>query len=114
MLTHVVLLIKTVAFDILQGICQILVDRSLFEQDTMYTVFHVFLIIIVFLTVVDCQGGGGRRSSIAVAVAEVGEVYSTKTNRIGLTKTYQSGRGNSEQNLGHNVTIQMTWNSIQH
>jgi hypothetical protein len=40
-------------------------------------------------------------------------IYSTKTNRIGLTKTYQEGTGDLQQNLGHNVTIQMTWNSTQ-
>lgn len=41
-------------------------------------------------------------------------IYSTKTNRIGLTKTYQRGTGDWQQNLGHNVTIQMTWNPTQH
>jgi hypothetical protein len=40
--------------------------------------------------------------------------YSMKTNRMGLTKTYQRGTGDPQQNLGHNVTIQMTWNSTQH
>ncbi|CAF1207688.1 unnamed protein product [Rotaria sp. Silwood1] len=37
-------------------------------------------------------------------------IYSTKTQRLGLTKKYQSGTGNSAQNLGHNVTIQLYWN----
>ncbi len=40
-------------------------------------------------------------------------IYSTKTNRIGLTKTYQMGTGDPAQNLGHNVTIQVTWNLSQ-
>jgi hypothetical protein len=38
-------------------------------------------------------------------------IYSMKTHRMGLTKTYQRRTGDSQQNLGHNVTIQMTWNS---
>jgi hypothetical protein len=37
-------------------------------------------------------------------------IYSTTTLRIGLTKTYQKGTGNLFQNLGHQVTIQLTWN----
>ena len=41
-------------------------------------------------------------------------IYSTKTNRIGLTKTYVEGTGNFQENLGHTVTIQISWNSIQH
>ncbi len=41
-------------------------------------------------------------------------IYSIKTNRMGLTKTYQKGTGDPQQNLGHNVTIQMAWNSTQH
>jgi hypothetical protein len=36
--------------------------------------------------------------------------YSVKTNRIGLTKLYQSGTGNPSENLGHQVTIQVAWN----
>lgn len=38
-------------------------------------------------------------------------IYSTKTNRIGLTKTYRLGTGDLTQNLGHSVTIQVEWNS---
>jgi hypothetical protein len=37
--------------------------------------------------------------------------YSMKTHRIGLTKTYQAGTGNRSENLGHQVTIQLTWNA---
>ncbi|CAF2519169.1 unnamed protein product [Rotaria sp. Silwood2] len=37
--------------------------------------------------------------------------YSVKTRRIGLTKTYKKGTGNPSQNLGHQVTIQLTWNA---
>ena len=36
--------------------------------------------------------------------------YSGKTNRIGLTKTYKLGTGNPSENLGHQVTIQVSWN----
>lgn len=37
--------------------------------------------------------------------------YSTKTRRMGLSKTYQQGTGNPLENLGHTVTIQLEWNS---
>ena len=36
--------------------------------------------------------------------------YSMTTHRIGLTKQYQAGTGNPKENLGHQVTIQLTWN----
>ena len=39
-------------------------------------------------------------------------VYSNETNRIGLTKNYQRGTGNPSENLGHQVTIQLTWNHV--
>ena len=41
-------------------------------------------------------------------------MYSTKTNWIGLTKTYEKGTGDPTQNLRHNVTIQVTWSLSQH
>ncbi|CAF3965542.1 unnamed protein product [Adineta steineri] len=41
-------------------------------------------------------------------------IYSSRTNRMGLIKTYQKGTGNPIQNLGHDVTIQVVLNSIQH
>ncbi|CAF0992986.1 unnamed protein product [Adineta steineri] len=41
-------------------------------------------------------------------------IYSTRTNRMGLIKTYKKGTGNPIQNLGHDVTIQVVWNSNQH
>jgi len=37
--------------------------------------------------------------------------YSTESHRIGLTKKYKLGTGNQKENLGHEVTIQLTWNS---
>ncbi|CAF1191357.1 unnamed protein product [Rotaria sordida] len=37
--------------------------------------------------------------------------YSVYTHRIGLTKTYKRGTGNRLENLGHQVTIQLTWNA---
>jgi hypothetical protein len=40
-------------------------------------------------------------------------IYSTKTYRIGLTKTYQKGTGDPKQNFGHNATIQLAWNTSQ-
>ncbi len=45
-----------------------------------------------------------------VGTFTVDGIYSIKTGRIGLTKTYQAGTGNPLENLGHEVTIQLTWN----
>jgi len=38
-------------------------------------------------------------------------IYSIKTRRIGLTKKYQLGTGDSSENFGHQVTIQLIWNA---
>ncbi|CAF3443922.1 unnamed protein product, partial [Rotaria socialis] len=38
-------------------------------------------------------------------------IYSIQTQRIGLTKTYAQGTGNLSENLGHDVIIQLKWNS---
>ncbi|CAF1199420.1 unnamed protein product [Adineta steineri] len=38
-------------------------------------------------------------------------IYSFNTRRIGLTKKYQKGTGNSSQNLEHTVIIQLKWDS---
>ncbi len=35
--------------------------------------------------------------------------YSTTTNEIELIKTYQQGTGDEKENLGHSVTIEVTW-----
>jgi hypothetical protein len=51
----------------------------------------------------------GTRSD-DVGVFTITGIYSNETNRIGLTKTYQAGTGNQSENLGHHVTIQLTWN----
>ncbi|CAF3707252.1 unnamed protein product [Rotaria socialis] len=37
--------------------------------------------------------------------------YSTTTNEIELIKAYQQGTGDEEENLGHSVTIEVTWDS---
>ncbi len=36
--------------------------------------------------------------------------YCLETHQIALTKTYKQGTGNSMENFGHKVTIQLTWN----
>ena len=41
-------------------------------------------------------------------------IYSFDTNRIGLTKTYVRGTGDKKRNLGHQVIIQLTWNTNNH
>jgi hypothetical protein len=38
-------------------------------------------------------------------------IYSTKTNRIDLTKTYQLDTDNCSENLENQITIQLTWNT---
>ena len=38
--------------------------------------------------------------------------FSLETHRMGLTKTYQRGTGNSLENFGHAVTLQLTWNAV--
>ncbi|CAF1173020.1 unnamed protein product, partial [Adineta steineri] len=48
-----------------------------------------------------------------VGVYTIEGIYSSRTNRMGLIKTYQKGTGNPIQNLGHDVTIQVVWNSNQ-
>lgn len=37
-------------------------------------------------------------------------VFSIETHRMGLTKTYRAGTGNSRENFGHSVTLQLAWN----
>ncbi|CAF4305275.1 unnamed protein product [Adineta steineri] len=44
-----------------------------------------------------------------IGVFTIDGTYSTEINRIDLTKTYQLGTGNSLENFGHQVTIQLTW-----
>ena len=39
-------------------------------------------------------------------------VFSVKSHRMALTKKYQAGTGDSLQNFGHTVTIQVTWNGV--
>lgn len=45
-----------------------------------------------------------------VGTYKINGIYSTETERIGLTKTYKTGTGDFRENLGHNVTIQLYWN----
>lgn len=40
--------------------------------------------------------------------------FCSKTNRIDLTKVYKQGTGDSSENFGHKVTIQLTWNPSHH
>ena len=40
--------------------------------------------------------------------------FSMKTNRLGLTKTYQPNTGNPLENFGHQITIQLIWYSDSH
>jgi len=49
-----------------------------------------------------------------VGVFKIDGTYSTKTNRIDLTKTYQLGTVNDSENLGHQVIIQLIWNKENH
>ncbi|CAF5091265.1 unnamed protein product, partial [Rotaria sp. Silwood1] len=38
-------------------------------------------------------------------------VFSSQTHRMDLIKTYERDTGNSNENIGHQVTLQLTWNS---
>jgi hypothetical protein len=40
--------------------------------------------------------------------------YSTQSNEIELIKKYQEATGDFSENLGHDVTIEVTWNSMKH
>lgn len=40
--------------------------------------------------------------------------YSTETNEIELRKAYQEATGDLSENLEHDVTIEVTWNSMKH
>jgi hypothetical protein len=46
-----------------------------------------------------------------ISVFTIDGCYSNRTSRIGLTKSYQLGTGNRSQNFGHQVLIQLVWNS---
>ena len=52
---------------------------------------------------------GGGKDNIGTFV--INGIYSPNTLRMGLTKKYQSGTGNPNENLGHEVTIQVEWNN---
>jgi hypothetical protein len=45
-----------------------------------------------------------------VGAFNIAGIYSTKTQRLGLTKTYKPRTGNLAENLGHTVMIQLYWN----
>jgi hypothetical protein len=49
------------------------------------------------------------RGSDDVGKFTINGIYSTKTQRLGLNKTYILGTGNYAENLGHTVTIQLYW-----
>ena len=46
-----------------------------------------------------------------VGTFTINGIYSIETSRLALTKTYRAGTGNRSENLGHQVTIQLTWNA---
>ena len=50
---------------------------------------------------------GGGEDDIGTYV--ITGVYSPETLRMGLIKQYQAGTGNSSENLGHKITIQVEW-----
>ncbi len=47
----------------LQRGSEIFFDHHLVERDTMHIILRMFLVIVAITIVVDCQGGGGHRSS---------------------------------------------------
>ena len=38
-------------------------------------------------------------------------IFSTKTHRMALTKKYSAGTGDTSENFGHSVTLQLVWNA---
>ncbi len=46
-----------------------------------------------------------------VGIFTIDGTFSTETNQMNLIKTYQIETGDRKQNLGHQVTIQLTWNA---
>ncbi|CAF1195658.1 unnamed protein product [Adineta steineri] len=44
----------------------------------------------------------------------VNGIYSINTNRLAIIKTYREETENSTENVGHNITIQVAWNSNQY
>jgi hypothetical protein len=46
-----------------------------------------------------------------VGIFAIDGIYSDTTRQMDLTKIYQAGTGNPSENLGHQVTIQVTWNA---
>ncbi|CAF1096719.1 unnamed protein product [Adineta steineri] len=44
----------------------------------------------------------------------VNGIYSINTNRLAIVKTYREETENSTENFGHNITIQVAWNSNQY
>ena len=49
-----------------------------------------------------------------IGMFTVDGIYSVKTSRMGLTKTYQLSTGNRLENFGQQIIIQLTWNSDSH
>ena len=37
-------------------------------------------------------------------------IFSTKNHRMALTKKYRAGTGDTSENFGHSVTLQLVWN----
>ena len=54
---------------------------------------------------------GGGEDDIGTYV--ITGVYSPETLRMGLIKQYQARTGNSSENLGHQVTIQVQWSFVR-
>ncbi|CAF1190977.1 unnamed protein product [Rotaria sp. Silwood1] len=46
-----------------------------------------------------------------VGIFTIDGVFSSQTHRMDLIKTYERDTGNSNENIEHQVTLQLTWNS---
>jgi hypothetical protein len=46
-----------------------------------------------------------------VGTFTINGIYSVEASCLVLAKKYQAGTGNRSENLGHQVTIQLTWNA---
>ncbi|CAM4794813.1 unnamed protein product [Rotaria magnacalcarata] len=54
------------------------------------------------------------RGSSDVGTYTVTDKYSTETNEIELIKTYVANTDDPDENLGHSVTIELTWDPKEH
>ncbi|CAF4426872.1 unnamed protein product, partial [Adineta steineri] len=91
-------------------------SNAVFRSGTYATYYHQYNlehgpydVKLGFYPQADYRVHGGGVDDIGAYV--ITGVYSPSTLRMGLEKHYQLGTGNSSENLGHKVTIQVEWDA---